>query len=405
MRYHYRPKKKDPFSLSHLERLNKKELIVKKKEFEKNIKEIHKVFNHKDHTLQQKKSSGFAKIDNAYKNLKTNYDKLAKKIYTKKRYFIERNFFGGISTGSKVTYIICEEDQLSNEVIKKLEILKDTLSQYNSRLYNYKLNSFVNDLAEKYRIPMRRSLYWKKDPNSMDKYDREFLDVYYFKSKSYNPYDILETHINSDDEKLNLRLTDLSSYNTVLHPKKVFTWDKFWIKNCIEVQKDEFNEAKNYGTLHFFVGDFLEKYKEISKSFYPWYLESTIKNNIFKDFKDTLIEHFEKYLRKVTLLIRSKERNAKLSEDLNSVYILSNKSYPNVYKVGWTSFLPEERAEQLSGETGVLYPFKVVYKKKFKNAEKTEKKIHKKFSSFRVKKNKEYFEINLKELIKYIDKL
>ena len=97
--------------------------------------------------------------------------------------------------------------------------------------------------------------------------------------------------------------------------------------------------------------------------------------------------------------------NKKLSENLNFVYILSNKSYENTYKVGWTSMLPEERAEQLSRETGVLYPFKVVYKKKFKDAEKTEKKIHKNFNKYRVKRNKEYFEINLDELKDYIDSI
>ena len=41
----------------------------------------------------------------------------------------------------------------------------------------------------------------------------------------------------------------------------------------------------------------------------------------------------------------------------------SYKSYKNLYKIGWTSLTPEERADQLSSETGVLYPFKVIFKK------------------------------------------
>ena len=73
-----------------------------------------------------------------------------------------------------------------------------------------------------------------------------------------------------------------------------------------------------------------------------------------------------------------------------------------MFKIGWTSLSPEERADQLSSETGVLHPFKVVYKKKFKDAEKIEKKIHRKFSNYRIKRNKEYFEIGLDKLKDYI---
>ena len=79
--------------------------------------------------------------------------------------------------------------------------------------------------------------------------------------------------------------------------------------------------------------------------------------------------------------------------------------YINIFKVGWTSNLPDERAEQLSSETGVLYPFKVVYSKEFKDAEKIEKKIHKKFKTSRLRNNKEFFKIDKEKLIDYIKSL
>ena len=56
----------------------------------------------------------------------------------------------------------------------------------------------------------------------------------------------------------------------------------------------------------------------------------------------------------------------------------------------------------MSAETGVLYPFKVVFSKKFKNAEKIEKRIHNKFKKNRVRGNKEYFKIEKEKLIDFI---
>tara|TARA_A100001015_G_C14824436_1_gene646086 strand:- start:24 stop:983 length:960 start_codon:yes stop_codon:yes gene_type:complete len=110
--------------------------------------------------------------------------------------------------------------------------------------------------------------------------------------------------------------------------------------------------------------------------------------------------------RQIELELRSRKRSKKLSTDLNHIYIFSNKSYSNnTFKIGWTSDDPEIRAEQLSADTGVLYPFKVEYSKRFKDAEKVEKKIHKHFNEFRIRKNKEYFEVEKEKIITYIEKL
>ena len=91
--------------------------------------------------------------------------------------------------------------------------------------------------------------------------------------------------------------------------------------------------------------------------------------------------------------------------NIGYVYILSNKAYPNNYKIGSTYKLPEERAEQLTG-TGHLYPFIVEAQLKIKSAEYFEKLIHKFLKKHRV--GKEYFKINLrvaKNILKKISKL
>jgi len=119
-----------------------------------------------------------------------------------------------------------------------------------------------------------------------------------------------------------------------------------------------------------------------------------------------IIDENNKLKRRIELILRSRKRSVELATNLNSIYIFSNKSYPkNTYKIGWTTGLPEDRADQLSSETGVLHPFKVMYSKQFKDAEKREKQIHKHFNEYRVRKNKEYFDLDLKKIINYIESI
>jgi hypothetical protein len=83
--------------------------------------------------------------------------------------------------------------------------------------------------------------------------------------------------------------------------------------------------------------------------------------------------------------------------------VLSNPAYndPFLYKIGSTYQLVEERVEQLNSETGVAHPFKLEFKVRTKDAEYYEKTIHKLLKKFRFRKNKEYFDLNLKD-IKYV---
>ena len=117
------------------------------------------------------------------------------------------------------------------------------------------------------------------------------------------------------------------------------------------------------------------------------------------------IESLETFNRDIELILRRRKKAKEKDINIGTVYVLSNKSYPkDTYKIGSTYGLPEERAEQLSG-TGHLTPFKVAAKIKIKSAEYNEKLIHKFLKDYRVRRDREYFTINLNKIKKCLNVL
>ena len=112
------------------------------------------------------------------------------------------------------------------------------------------------------------------------------------------------------------------------------------------------------------------------------------------------MELFVRRKRQVELILRARKKEEKKTENVGTVYLLSNPAYknPSLYKIGSTYRLIEERIEELNSETGVAYPFELEYKIKIKDAEYYEKSIHKLLTKYRVKKNKEYFELELDKI-------
>jgi hypothetical protein len=99
--------------------------------------------------------------------------------------------------------------------------------------------------------------------------------------------------------------------------------------------------------------------------------------------------------RQIELIFRGRKKDKEKKDNEGYVYVLSNKSLPpNTYKIGSTYGNPEERAEELTG-TGHLTPFKVEFSIEIKNAEFYEKKIHSLLNGYRVKQNREFFELDL----------
>ena len=126
-------------------------------------------------------------------------------------------------------------------------------------------------------------------------------------------------------------------------------------------------------------------------------LPRVLSKNGAKKYFQFRVEHYEKKKRKYELINRRIESAEKKIENIGYVYVLSNKAYPNIYKIGSTYGNAEERAEELTG-TGHLMPFKVETKIKIKSAEYFEKKIHSIFNTYRVKQNREFFELDLNKI-------
>lgn len=84
------------------------------------------------------------------------------------------------------------------------------------------------------------------------------------------------------------------------------------------------------------------------------------------------------------------------------VYVMSNRSMPNIYKIGCTSRNPIERANDLY-TTGVPTPFIVEYCIYIENFQYIEKEIHKSLINYNF--NKEFFKYDLIKCILEIKRI
>jgi hypothetical protein len=80
------------------------------------------------------------------------------------------------------------------------------------------------------------------------------------------------------------------------------------------------------------------------------------------------------------------------------VYVLTNKAYRGLVKIGRTTNSVEERAQKLSS-TGVPFPFEIAFKMKVTDCVACEKWLHNKFSHKRVNDGKEFFRVPAREVI------
>ena len=87
------------------------------------------------------------------------------------------------------------------------------------------------------------------------------------------------------------------------------------------------------------------------------------------------------------------------------VYVLVNKSMPDMVKIGMTVREVEERAREISGATGVPTPWVPVYSFKCFNSYKLEQEIHEHLDAVRVAGNREMFYIHSRDAIDTVKKL
>ena len=79
------------------------------------------------------------------------------------------------------------------------------------------------------------------------------------------------------------------------------------------------------------------------------------------------------------------------------VYVMSNPSFPNRLKIGWTRKHPNIRAKELA-TTGVPTPFVVEFVITTSEGQKVETLIHNHIKKYRVTQNREFFQISKHEL-------
>jgi len=88
------------------------------------------------------------------------------------------------------------------------------------------------------------------------------------------------------------------------------------------------------------------------------------------------------------------------------VYILTNPLHDKtVLKIGYTKSDPEVRAKQISRSTGVPLPYEVAYAFNCFNGEGLETEIHRYLHQYRINNDREFFQLNIEEAKKVIEKL
>ncbi len=87
------------------------------------------------------------------------------------------------------------------------------------------------------------------------------------------------------------------------------------------------------------------------------------------------------------------------------VYVLVNKSIPDMVKIGMTVRDVEERAKEISGATGVPTPWVPVFSFKCFNSYKLEQELHEHLDAVRVAGNREMFYIHSRDAITTVKKL
>lgn len=87
------------------------------------------------------------------------------------------------------------------------------------------------------------------------------------------------------------------------------------------------------------------------------------------------------------------------------VYVLVNKSVPNMVKIGMTINTPDERARQISTATGVATPWIPVYSYQCYRSDLLEEEVHIHLHEYRVNKNREMFAIDSHTAQRVIEEL
>lgn len=87
------------------------------------------------------------------------------------------------------------------------------------------------------------------------------------------------------------------------------------------------------------------------------------------------------------------------------IYILSNREYPQLLKIGMTTRSVETRIKEINAATGVVFPYSTRKVIRVTNPSEVEKQLHNALSEYRVRQDREFFKIEYSKAIYIIDSL
>lgn len=358
-----------------------------------------------------------------YRNKKKNFIPFTKQYTVKNKQKVLEDLKSDLELHSKIKEYKNTIDHYLSIEPKYINFLKE----YEPLLKEFKL--LEEQLNNSYRNLKRDFI--KQTELFLVTYDRH--DVYFLNQKSEKEFFSLYDEAAKSFKKRYSLVSELNLNYSYLFPKD-FTKDYVTHYSCEwsdfprNLHADISNYTELYGDTKYSFGglvrndrrpmrtirtyELFSKILQVSKDHKflvdnKWVncqLPNLVKPSYVNWYFKKLIDETNKEIRKIELILRSRKRKVELADNLYFVYVMSNQAYPNIYKIGWTSSLPEERAEELTG-TGHLHPFKVEYSKKFKNAEQIEQQCHGYFKKNRVANNREFFEVPLNEIKDYIDNI
>ena len=87
------------------------------------------------------------------------------------------------------------------------------------------------------------------------------------------------------------------------------------------------------------------------------------------------------------------------------VYVLVNKSVPNMIKIGMTTNTPTQRANEISRATGVATPWIPIFEYRCYRSDLLEAEVHDYFATHRVNHKREMFEVDSHTAQRVIEEL
>jgi len=344
------------------------------------------------------KEETFMNMEGTFKYYFKQHKNLKKaKLETLKKFVDEFNDNKNILDRNITTF-----NKFGDEIKKNIEILVEKTNE----LSVFFSNNFKFNLLNENFLGTNKTYELNYDQNCEDKYFQlyekllehslKLVDKNY-KSPNFSPmYNGLNLHFKKIEDSGLIKLSKIKTGKNFYN----FLKKNFDLKSKILKDKPIFPywDFKGEITKQIYSSWWSDDLYEILH----FYIPKRIEKNEIKKFN----EDEKSFLSPVESQIRSILRKDHMEKNISYVYVLSNKSYgKDTFKIGSTSGIPEDRAVALSS-TGLIHPFIVVYKQKFKNAEFFEKKVfHKILMKQRIKGNREFFKVdlpNLKKIFKII---